>query len=261
MFAAAVRTNLWPTLLKSLVGTTVDFEIVFCGPKEPSLAEKEEIKNIVGDWNEFHFLKSGNTKPAQCYEIARRHCKGEVVVWCADDCLFSDDVIGKAYRFWKDCNDKKVILSLITRERYTEKFFLTDLNAHTLKGPNTPLMAPIAMMSREYLEQLGGLDRRYICGQYENSIVMKIYEDGGKLIQFKNCPVVIDHFVGHGGVSTVEGYKRPFAQGYPSDRKVLEGSWIKDGKVSPVQLDKHEPFEDKDLLTKSQSNNIPEMWI
>ena len=256
LFASSVRPELYPAFFKALEGTTVPYEVVFAGH-----TTKEEIEKSFTSLN-FKYIHTARIKPAQCYEIARRACQGEVVIWCADDCLFSDDVVGKAYDFWKNCNDSKVILSMITKERYDQNYFLTDLDAHTLRGKGTPLMAPIAMMSQEYLERLGGADRRYICGQYENDIVMRIYQDGGTLIQFKDCPLVIDHFVGHGGVTTEEGYARPFAQGYPNDRHVLETSWIDDIylRVSKTRLDAFEPYEDKDILTKSQSNNLAERW-
>ena len=254
IFASSVRPQLYKEFFKSLEGTTVNYEVVFAGNKELS-----EIVpyNTTHSWK---YIKTENIKPAQCYEIARRHCSGELISWTADDALYPFDCIGKAYRFWKERNNEKLILSLITKERYNKTYFLTDLNVHTLRGPGTPLMAPFALMSREYLERLGGIDRRYICGQYENDIVMRIYEDGGELVQFKDAPIVVDHYVGHGGVTTVEGYNRPFGQGYPHDRKILEGSWIKDGVVSKTRLDPVEKFEDQDILTKSQSFNLERMW-
>jgi hypothetical protein len=242
LIASSNRPNLYPAFFKSLEGTTVEYEVVFAGDKLPP--------------PEFHnpplkYILTGPIKPSQCYEIARRHATGEVVCWVADDCLFPDDVLGKAYRFWKSLNDEKVILSLITRERYDKDYFLTDLNNHTLKGPGTPLMAPIAMMSRDYLNQLGGFDQRYTCGQSENDIVMRIYADGGSLVQFKEAPVVIDHFIGHGGVTTEEGYKRPFAQGYPHDRQILEGSWIRHGVALKERRDEFVPYPKEISLTES----------
>lgn len=264
IFASAVRPKLWPNLFKSLKGITVNCEIIFCGNINP---QKDQLfieftqwfnSGLSGTHQEcgpvvFTYIPTANIKPSQCYEIARRSCKGEVTIWAADDCEFPDDVVGKAYRFWKSQNNEKLILSMLTRERYTPRYFLTDLNNHTLKGPGTPLMAPIGMMSRAYLERLGGADRRYCAGQYENDYVLRILQDGGELKKFEESPVVIDHFTAHGGVSTVEGNKRPFASGYNHDREILEGSWIKDGRVSTTRLDAFQPFiDDGTLLTKSQ---------
>src|SRR3990167_10033299 len=52
---------------------------------------------------------------------------------------------------------------------------------------------------------------------------------------------------------------RPFAKGYKQDRLILERSWATHKmfpvfNVSSTQLDKFEPYEDKDILEKSQSN-------
>ena len=85
------------------------------------------------------------------------------------------------------------------------------------------------------------------------------------------------------GESKVEAdfLNRPFAKGYPQDRAVLEKSWetLNQSKlqallqaghrqlspnqvfdISKTQLDAFEPYEDKDILIKSQSNNLPELW-
>lgn len=268
LFASAVRPKLWSALFKSLEGTSVEWEVIFAGNTSYTDIPLDVIPHLTK--GRFRYIQTSNIKPSQCYEIARRACLGEVTIWIADDCLFPNDSIGKAYRYWKNQNNTKLIISMLTHERYQESFFITNLDDHRLKGIGTPLMAPIGMMSREYLDKLGGYDRRYICGQTENDVVMRILADGGEIKKFEEEAVIIDHFVGHGGVTTTEGYNRPFAKGYEHDRRILEGSWFINGRLSTEmitpgnkkfkQVDKHEPFEDKDILTKSQSFNIPEMW-
>jgi hypothetical protein len=248
IIASSVRTQLYNSFFSSLENTTVSYEVVFAGNNPPT----EEIKNL-------RYIKTENIKPAQCYEIARRNATGEVVLWVADDCQFPYDVVGRAFNFWKQNANRKLILSILTRERYDEKYFLTDLDGHRLRGRNTPLMAPIGMMSRQYLDELGGFDRRYICGQYENDVVMRIIEDGGEILKFEECPVVIDHFIGHGGVGTRVGNARPFAMGYPNDRAVLEKSWFDGCMVSQKRLDAVEQYEEDGLYYKTQSNNL-ELW-
>lgn len=285
LFASAVRPNLWKSCINSLIGKNgpgVTYEVVFVG-------------NVLPDYNtnifypNFRHILTSNIKPAQCYEIARRHCTGEVVVWIADDAELPNNVIGKAYAYWKSQNNPKLILSLQTKESgYGQKDGkLFPMKEHTFYSlmPNTPLMAPICMMSRTWLDELGGLDRRYVCGQYENDIVMRAYQYGGSVEIFgdENCYVDIDHLrksIEIGESTDEESFReRPFAKGYSIDRQVLENSWtIFDEKdafrrleagerpfslrtVSPVQLDQFEPYEDKDLLTKSQSNNLPDRWV
>ena len=115
-------------------------------------------------------------------------------------------------------------------------------------------MAPLALMSRSFLEELGGLDRRYICGQYENDIVMRSNAVGGRVKIFKDGYIELDHKNKHFG----EGVNqiRSFALGYPNDRKVLETSWADGKKVLTERTDKFEPFkETEDWYFKSQANN------
>lgn len=274
LIASSVRPQLYDSFFKSLEGTSVEYEIIFAGNSE------EGNKDL-----RCNYILTSGIKPAQCYEIARLHATGETVVWVADDCEFPNDVIGKAYKYWKSKDDEKLILSIQTKESgYNLPIGqIFDMNQHRFFGycPDTPLMAPLGMISRKFLEDLGGIDRRYVCGQYENDIVMRAYADGGTVEIFgdKDCFIDIDH-LGKSlliGESKVEAdfLNRPFAKGYPKDRAVLEKSWatlnqaklnafLKAGikqinpsqvfDISNIQLDKFEPYEDTDILTKSQSN-------
>lgn len=264
LFASAVRPKIWSYFLNSLEGTSVPYEVIFSG-------NAEDVSGFTKEYKNFKYIKTKNLKPAQCYEIARRACVGETVVWVADDCEFPNDVIGKAYTYWKSRDIDKLILSIQTKESgyNLPQGALFNMDVHRFFGgrKHTPLMAPLGMMGRKFLNELGGIDRRYVCGQYENDIVMRGYSYGGSLEIFGNAECFID--IDHLGKSYLLGesktqndfLKRPFAKGYHIDRGVLEGSWALNGKtVSSVQLDNFEPYEDEDILIKSQSNNLPEMW-
>lgn len=258
LFASAVRPQLFQFFIDSLKNTTCSFEIVFGGH-----CTEEEIKPFL----KYHFFKYIHTKrikPAQVYEICRRECLGETVIWIADDAEAPNNIIGKAYNYWKSKKNERLILSIQTKESGYNlpigKFF--DMKNHSFFGfrPETPLMAPLGLMSRGFLESLGGIDRRYVCGQYENDIVMRGIVDGGSVEIFGDNEAYID--IDHLGKSLAIGeskkeedfLNRPFARGYHKDRKVLEGSWVKNGKVMLIRNDMFEPYEETDLLTKSQSN-------
>lgn len=258
LFASAVRTEAWYDLLDSLRSNTVSYEVVFAGPIEPAFTHPR-LKHIL----------TGDIKPAQCYEIARRACRGDLVMWIADDCEFSERLLNKVYDYWLSLNNRKSIISIRTNENESNN----DLNDHRFFGwnVNTPQMAPLGVMNREYLNELGGLDRRYICGQYENDIVMRAYQDGASLHKFEDGYVKIDHLKKH-GVDT------KFWTAYQHDRTMLENSWVIGGYQPPpkreivleggkhvsrmplinrevrrLQFDGFEPYSDKDILTKSQS--------
>lgn len=283
LFASANRPKLWPSIFKSLETTTVEWEVVFAGPVKPEDIPTELLKlEMIG---KFTYVETGNTKPSQCYETARRHCLGETVVYIADDAEFPNDVIGKAYNYWKSKGNEKLILSIQTRETgyNLPQGQLFDMKQHCFFGycPDTPLMAPLGLMSRSFLEELGGIDQRYVCGQYENDIIMRAYTKGATVEIFGDdtCYIDIDH-LGKSlliGESKVEAdfLNRPFAKGYRQDRQILEESWckfnvhkleelIKSGKaqvhqsevydISPIQLDEFQPYPDSIPLDKSVSN-------
>lgn len=262
LFASSNRPALYEAFFKSLKGTSVKYEVVFAGNKEPNpFIHSEWLCDVEANEADHRYILTANIKPSQCYEIARRACKGEVVIWVADDCEFPNDVIGKAYKYWKSERNEKLILSIQTKESGygLPQGQLFDMDNHRFFGgvKTSPLMAPLGLMSRKFLDELGGVDRRYICGQYENDIVMRAYFKGAKVEIFgdENCFIDIDHL----GKSLMIGeskkesdfLRRPFATGYVHDRSILEGSWSIVGGMY-IRNDAFEPFEDIDLLTKSQ---------
>lgn len=280
LFASAVRPKLWPALFKSLENTSVSYEVVFAGNSvfDPGLVLGWPLKYV--------FTK--NLKPSVCYEISRRQCQGEVIIWIADDCEFVGDIIGKAYRHWKSQNNENLILSLQTKESGygCKDGKLYPMKEHTFYSlvPDSPLMAPLGLMSRQFANDLGGYDRRYISGQAENDLVMRAYQYGATVEIFgdETAYVDIDHLgksIAIGESTDEETFRdRPFAKGYFEDRLILEKSWttfdetkafkrLDSGErpytlrdVSPVQIDKFEPYSDPISLTKSEGNNLPERW-
>ncbi len=244
LIASSVRPKLYNAFLKSLKGTSVEHEVIFVGNLTPN--DYREFETQYG----LKYIRTSNIKPAQCYEIARRHAKGEVIVWVADDCEFKGGILTKAYNYWKLKKNNKLILSLQTKEAdaHRGRMHLVPMKVHSFRGGDatTPLMAPLGLMSRQYLEDLAGLDVRFVAGQYENDIVMRAYMDGGSVEIFGDADVniEIDHFNKHGG-------PRPFETGYKHDREILEGIWGARGEKSIVDF---QPYVGKNLLTKSQSH-------
>jgi len=259
LFASAIRTPLWESCFESLNGTSCDFEVVFSGHNT-----KEEVEPFLKKYPFFKYIHTGRIKPAQNYQISFNYCSKETILWACDDAEFPNDVIGKAYRYWKSQNNEKLILSLQTKESgYGQKeCALFDMNVHRFFGgrSSTPLMAPIAMMSRKFMEELGGFDCRFVSGQYENLAVIMALLAGGKVEIFgdRETFVEIDHLRKsiEIGESTCEHtfLKRPFATGYAHDRKILESIVSIKHDGNPIMNLPFEPYEDTDLLTKSQSH-------
>lgn len=271
IFASANRPALWRDFTKYV--TYPEIEVVFAGP----VIDVPDFPLC-----NFKYIRTGNIKPATAYELSRRACTGEVVVVAADDCEFINNILLIAYDYWKKQGNEKLILSLQTKESgYGAKDGkLFNMNEHRFFSfdPDSPLMAPIFMMSREFLNELGGIDQRYVCGQYENDIVMRAYQQGATVEIFgnKDLYVDIDHLrksIQVGESTNEEDFlNRPFASSYSKDREVLEMSWssfderemfkrldrgerlVSMRQVSKVQLDAFEPYPEVIPLDYSLSN-------
>lgn len=283
LFGSCVRPGLWESYLESLKSTSVSYEVIFSGFNTP-----EEVKPFLEKYPKLKYIHTGKIKPSQNYHLASIFCTGKTISWSCDDATYDSDVIGKAYKYWKNNNNEKLILSIQTKESGygLPQSKLFDMNQHRFFGGNndSPLMAPMNLMSRNFFNELGGYDRRYVAGQAENDLVLRAYTQGATVEIFgdETCYIDIDHLsksIAIGESKSQEDFiNRPFSKGYANDRMVLENSWsyfdqvalfkrLERGERSPVmrevskvQLDQFEPYEDKDLYTKSQSNNLPEMW-
>lgn len=271
LFASSVRIHYWYRLLNSLKNNNVSYEVIFAGPVEKSVYEE-----IAGDYPEFKYIETGDIKVAQCYEIARRACKGEIIGWISDDCQFPDGALDAIYKKWNEIGDYRSILAVKTIDPECE---INDLNQERFfpRNLNTPQMAIIGFMERSFLESLGGLDRRYVIGKWESDIAMRVYGRNGTVYKFEDIAIQIEH-------TSKDGMFNNDWSGVNQDGETLESSWVVGGyvphekpmrmfkrgelicywpitnrEVSYIRFDKFQNYEDADILTKSQG--IKGRWV
>ena len=264
LFGSSIRPHLWDSCLGSLDGTSCGFEVIFGGP-----CKKEEVGPFLEKYKFLKYIHTRNIKPSQVYELTRRFSEGETVAWVCDDAEFPDDVIGKAYNFYKANCTRKDVVCIQTKENYG-KWQICDITQHKFfaNSAKAPKMAPLGMINREYFQELGGIDRRYICGQWDNDLLMRLYGDGGNLYHFSDACIELDHLNKHDPKFGISG-ERPFGRGYKHDREILEGSWGRRGQMKYEEFPNFtrydagfEPytFTNEELIVKSESYNIPELF-
>lgn len=249
--AAATRPDFWKRFYNSLSQNIIPYEVVFVGPLLPSFNLPDNLT----------FIKS-NVKPAQAYEIAFRHARGEIIGWTADDanynslqlnCPKSLDIIWERYcQSFLKYRDNKTILAMCPLEDSSAEyknhfFFYGDIR--------TPRMAPFGFINREWFNTLGGYDRNFVCGQSENDVVMRALVDGGRIESVEEAWLHVHHAECHGP-------DYPFRSGYDGDRKFLENCWVKEGygtyevqkpySLSDTRLISFEPFNEENILTINQ---------
>ncbi len=246
--ASAARPEFWQRFVDSLHYNKVSYEIIFVGPNPPI------INSLLRD--KIRYFES-NVKPAQCYEIGLRKARGTLVHWTADDADYAEpslgclNVLDVIWYEYEKANNPKLILAMETHEdgnnvSEDHRFFFAD--------HNTPRMAPLGFINREWMLELGGYDRNFVCGQSENDLVMRGLVEGGEVKLVKEAKVYLHHAQCHGVYS--------FRSGYNTDREYLENCWVKEGfgtyqtgktsTLSPTRLRPFEPFSDEDIFTVSQ---------
>ena len=225
LVASANRTLHWAPIFASLNHNKINYELIFIGNNPPEFITP---KNFI--W------QKAAVKPAQCYEIGFRIAKGECIMWTADDAFYTfkdnKDNIDRAYNAYKEAekkyNDNKTVIAFRPIENGGDVWGFH----HFFGGwQHTPVMAPFGLMNRELLRQLGGYDRRFISGQSENDLVMRVYEIGGRVEICMNAFVHVRH-------SLIHPKPNLFREYYDSDRVFLENCWVIGGYGAYKDRDK-----------------------
>lgn len=242
LIASAARPQFWEDLYAStLDNKNVKIQIVFCGPNPPQYALPDNFKYIYA-----------SVKPAQCYEIAARAAEGEIIGWTADDARYNRlsincpnglDILWTHYLSYQVYHgDNKTILAQRTIEDGTD---ISPKHRFFFDRQDTPMMAPLGFINREWFMQLGGYDRNFICGQSENDIVMRGLQDGGRVYLLDDSKVFLSHAECHGEYT--------FRHGYNFDREFLESCWVNpDKSMSLTRLKPFERFDEQDITTINQ---------
>jgi len=254
LVASAIRPQVWKSFFDSLKGNHYPIEVVFVGDVRPDFELPPFVNYIYA-----------TVKPSQCYEIGFRAAKGELVGWTADDAVYNhvnNNNLDILYDFYKSFNNRNIVVGQRPIEDNRDVF-----KNHYLFGkhPETPYMLPFGFMDKELFHELGGYDKRFVCGQAENDMVMRVFEKGNALCTSAylcmNSYVWVDHTNIHDWQHTV---KKGFRHWYPLDREILENAWVKEGygyfnktkhagTISKTRLLPVESYEDTpDITTVTQ---------
>jgi hypothetical protein len=231
--AASIRPQLWNNMSESLLSNQLGYEVIMVGPNAGIVPPR--FRHILID-----------LKPVQCYEIGFRNATGELVTWSADDACYAPGALDNAYHFWKLFQDEKTVVAFRTIEDGVD---LTEEHRFIYRDRETPRLAPFGLMSRKLFLDLGGYDRRFIGGQSENDLVMRVYEAGGKVEVCPNASVRVDHRGGHLPI-TMSAVRNSYSR----DRELLERLWTDGNGIRKNRLDPVERFSG--ILVETQGVEV-----
>lgn len=221
--ASAIRPHLWKEFYNSTLENNCKVEVVFVGDAFPDYDLPENFK--------FHYSA---VKPTQCWEAAVRNATGRYVSITADDAEYTPGSLDKMVKFMDTRFNNKTVGAFQTIEN--GNLITKD---HVYKGKT---MAPFFVFNSKYYEYLGGADRRFIGGMWENDVIMRVWEDGGVVEVCEDAFVSVDHLKKHNAES------RSCDWHWKYSLPLLESLWVNPDK----RTDDLQPIDNRDIFKLSQ---------
>lgn len=241
--AAAHRIENWEKFYKSII-SHIPFEVVFVTNRKPGKGNP----NIDLPDN-FRWIYS-TVKPAQCYEIAFRNATGKLLIWTSDHALFSPYALDNAYKLYSSKNNYKTLIAFRNVEG-DNNIQVETTNNHFFHNHR---VMPFGMISKQFLKELGGYDKSFICGQSENDVVLRAYNSGAQMFVCDSA-IVYSSYERHNKQFNFRG---PM---YMYEKEIMNKLWVRNNKFNNERTVPFSPYSDKDILTISQGNaGLPNIY-
>lgn len=176
-FNSSIRPNCWMRLYDSLKNNKTPFELVFCGDVKPTFKLPDNIIFIYSE-----------TKPAQCYHIAQKYTRGDIVAMTGDDFIFSDNSLDNIIKkFDKIGYENNIVLNYVNMNirGVTSGVDLRFFGGLSETSDYNPLVGGGFFMLRSTWESIGGIDKRFLGLYWDLDVMMRAHSSGIKVF---SCP-------------------------------------------------------------------------
>lgn len=232
--SSAIRVKDWQKFYDCVADTKIPFEIVFAGPKSPTFKLPDN----------FRFIHTP-VKPAQCYHLTYLNARGQVIMSTADDAEYGANAIDLAYDFFMRKENRLLMSGFRQFEDGTET---TEVHHYVDEDGKRIIASPFPVFFRETYFRLGGADRRYITGQWENDFSFRLLNAGGSIEICMDAIIRVKHREKHEDGSKVRDY-------WPGESKLLADTWFyPDRRFRRIPTSPLEPYGEGNLITQSQGN-------
>jgi hypothetical protein len=208
LYCPSVRPHLWMRLYESLIGNKISFQLVFVGSEDPPYIPPANMIHV-----------HTKVKPVQCAEIGLRVSEGEYCMFIADDLIFSPHALDSLYAMAKsDSNVVPSCIPFVNGKSISTSFYRffpfddTGVRTHGMYSPITPLGG---MYKKKTIQELGGIDKNFICTSWDIDLAIRFYNKGG-ICAFCYSAIADEIVVSHSGRLATEG---------EADRNLLERLW------------------------------------
>ncbi|KKM86888.1 hypothetical protein LCGC14_1274460 [marine sediment metagenome] len=183
-FGAAIRTDKWIRFYDSLSTNKTSFEVIFIGDKRPDFTLPDNMRFIYS-----------TVKPAQCAHIGFLYAKGDYFVHAVDDCVYNDRALDRLLKtLRKQGEDKTYVTPRYKtfrpyKKRGRKREQLAGFVRIKPKKGKHPLLPVGGIISRKLWEKIDGVDRRFICSDWEFDQAMRLWQAGGQVTICKKAMI------------------------------------------------------------------------
>ena len=174
IYGPAINVHFWSNLYERLCKNSISFELVFCGPETPPSNFPSNFRYIQAD-----------VKPAQCAEIARRHCQGEFLMVSGDDVFPNEGFLDNMYKTHLAAGNENCVVSCRLRSRPGRKKSKSPINRLStsyrffFKQKQSPYLALCPFIKKTIVDEIQGIDRNFIALCWDADITLRVVERGG----------------------------------------------------------------------------------
>ncbi len=239
LIAPAIRSNYYKRAYDSISQCNkTPFEMIFVGHQKPS--------HHISD--NFHYIYS-KVKPAQCLEIAARNAQGDYLISMMDDLKHSDNFLDRVCKHIEENSNSFVSFRLAIDGEMRDDWLHYDKK----HGNHFALGASGAFETKAW-HQMGGVDSGFIYAQADRDMQLR-FRETRELFISQDCwqDEVRD--------AHKECLRASRTTDINIEKSILDQLWLnKNKKISRYRLEKVIPFDDKDILIKSQGRNVESIW-
>jgi hypothetical protein len=229
IYGYSTKPQYWINFYDNIRGSnSTPFEIVFCGDAEFNFTLPDNFMYIYS-----------KVKPVQCVEIARRACWGNLVFLVNDGCVFNKHCIDSMVSTYLENSSNKYNM---VSTQYFQSFLTNDINERLLRLKDMSYYYINLLVKAETIEDMGGLDTRFISSVYDHDLAMRMSLMGGSLYYSPYSHIIQEY--------DREESLNKYKEYWEVDTSTIFSLWDQKTRIVPL-----ETFKNKEILEKSQGSS------
>jgi len=222
LFGPAIRPHFYEDAYNSVAANTdIPFEMVFVGYEPPTKTMPDNFRYIYSE-----------ACPAECWDMAARESKADLLISTADDLRYSKNFLNRAYHYTTVLDLNKTLIAFRYFIQWGVSYQGVSVDGGMFYDQGVPLSTVLGasgIFRKDLWVKLGGLDKRFSGSFADIDLTLRFYNElrmsifippDCSLIELDLPPAVMGSNLLHRS----------------NPRPLLDSLWVRDGKFSTKRL-------------------------